>query len=197
MNETIGFLGNQPVTLGMAVAVAAVVLLVILLLVIAWARAARRAMPDTTGQMAAQIAEFARLQSELQGHVKSMALGISERLDGLGHRFGQSMNETTQTTQSSLMQLNERLAVIDRAQKNITELSGQMVELQQVLSNKQTRGAFGQARMEAIVRDGLPVGRYSFQATLSNRSRPFRNEVVVKKVFHKHLRPRPNGRGSF
>lgn len=172
MNETIGFLGNQPVTLGAAVAVTAAVILVIMFLVIGWARAARRAMPDAASETATQIAEFARLQSELQGHVKSMALGISERLDGLGHRVGQSMNETTQATQSSLMQLNERLAVIDRAQKNITDLSGQMVELQRVLGNKQTRGAFGQARMEAIVRDGLPIGGYSFQATLSNRSRP-------------------------
>jgi DNA recombination protein RmuC len=172
MNETIGFLGNQPVTLGAAVAVTAAVILVIVFLVIGWARAARRAMPDAASETATQIAEFARLQSELQGHVKSMALGISERLDGLGHRVGQSMNETTQATQSSLMQLNERLAVIDRAQKNITDLSGQMVELQRVLGNKQTRGAFGQARMEAIVRDGLPIGGYSFQATLSNRSRP-------------------------
>ncbi len=172
MNETIGFLGNQPVTLGVAVVVAAAIILVIVLLVIGWARAARRATPDAPSETAAQIAEFARLQSELQGHVKSMALGISERLDGLGHRVGQSMSETTQATQSSLMQLNERLAVIDRAQKNITELSGQMVELQRVLGNKQTRGAFGQARMEAIVRDGLPVGGYSFQATLSNRNRP-------------------------
>jgi DNA recombination protein RmuC len=172
MNETIGFLGNQPVTLGAALAVAAVIILAIVLLAVAWARAAQRAAPDTASEMAEQIAEFARLQSELQGHVKSMALGISERLDGLGHRVGQSMSETTQATQSSLMQLNERLAVIDRAQKNITELSGQMVELQRVLGNKQTRGAFGQARMEAIVRDALPVGGYSFQATLSNRSRP-------------------------
>jgi DNA recombination protein RmuC len=172
MNETIGFLGNQPVTLGVALAVAAVIILAIVLLAVAWARAAQRAAPDTASEMAGQIAEFARLQSELQGHVKSMALGISERLDGLGHRVGQSMSETTQATQTSLMQLNERLAVIDRAQKNITELSGQMVELQRVLGNKQTRGAFGQARMEAIVRDGLPVGGYSFQATLTNRSRP-------------------------
>jgi DNA recombination protein RmuC len=172
MSETIGFLGNQPVTVGAAVGVAAVILLVIVFLIIGWARAAWRGAPDAGAPMAAQIAEFARLQSEMQGHVKSMALGISERLDGLGHRFGQSMNETTKATQSSLMQLNERLAVIDRAQKNITDLSGQMVELQRVLGNKQTRGAFGQARMEAIVRDGLPVGGYSFQATLSNRNRP-------------------------
>ena len=47
-----------------------------------------------------------------------------------------------------------------------------MVQLQAILSNKQTRGAFGQSRMEAIVADGLPHGAYEFQATLSNGNRP-------------------------
>ena len=51
------------------------------------------------------------------------------------------------------------LSVIDEAQKNLTDLSGQVVGLQQILSNKQTRGAFGQGQMEAIVRDALPAGR--------------------------------------
>jgi DNA recombination protein RmuC len=62
--------------------------------------------------------------------------------------------------------------VIDSAQRNITDLASQVTSLQNVLSNKQTRGAFGQARMEAIVEDGLPTGSYAFQATLSNRNRP-------------------------
>jgi DNA recombination protein RmuC len=62
--------------------------------------------------------------------------------------------------------------VIDEAQKNITQLSGQVVSLQEVLSNKQSRGAFGQAQMEEIVRDGLPPTLYEFQATLSNGNRP-------------------------
>ena len=61
--------------------------------------------------------------------------------------------------------------MIDEAQKNISALSGQVVSLQQVLSNKQARGAFGQAQMEEIVRDGLPATLYDFQFTLSNRNR--------------------------
>ncbi|HSZ73526.1 MAG TPA: DNA recombination protein RmuC, partial [Rhizomicrobium sp.] len=60
----------------------------------------------------------------------------------------------------------------DEAQKNITALSGHVVGLQEVLSNKQSRGAFGQAQMEDIVRDGLPPTLYDFQFTLSNRNRP-------------------------
>ena len=72
----------------------------------------------------------------------------------------------------NLSKLNERLAVIDAAQKNLTDLTGEIVGLRDILSNKQTRGAYGQGRMEAIIRDGLPAGAFEFQATLSNRTRP-------------------------
>ncbi len=82
------------------------------------------------------------------------------------------MQKTTQSTTENLQKLNERLAVIDSAQKNITELATQVTSLQGVLANKQSRGAFGQGRMEIIVRDGLPKDCYEFQYTLSNRLRP-------------------------
>jgi DNA recombination protein RmuC len=72
----------------------------------------------------------------------------------------------------SLGQLNERLAVIDAAQRNITSLSSEMIGLKDILNNKQSRGAFGQGRMEAIIRDGLHAKSFEFQATLSNGTRP-------------------------
>ena len=62
--------------------------------------------------------------------------------------------------------------MIDTAQRNLTDLSTNMVSLQEILANKQARGAFGQMRMEIIVKDGLPKGAYSFQPTLSNGKRP-------------------------
>ena len=68
--------------------------------------------------------------------------------------------------------LHERLGIIDNAQKNLTELTSQVTTLRDVLANKQSRGAFGQARMEAIVQDGMPKGSYEFQYTLSNGKRP-------------------------
>jgi len=68
--------------------------------------------------------------------------------------------------------LQERLAVIDTAQSNIQKLATDVVQLQSILSNKQTRGAFGQGRMETIIADGLPMDAYSFQSTLSNGNRP-------------------------
>jgi DNA recombination protein RmuC len=114
------------------------------------------------------MAEVLRAQGEITGHVR----GLTERLDGFGHRVGQSMSESGKATHESLARLGERMAIIDKAQQTITALSGQVVELQHILANKQTRGAFGQGRMEAIIRDGLPASAYAFQHTLTNGNRP-------------------------
>jgi len=136
--------------------------------------------PDPAAE---QMAELYRLQAESSGHMR--ALGdmlahkqselqrtVNERLDALSQRVGLSLQDSTRNTVDNLQKLNERLAVIDRAQKNITDLASQVTSLQGVLANKQSRGAFGQGRMEIIVQDGLPRGCYEFQYTLSNRSRP-------------------------
>jgi DNA recombination protein RmuC len=124
-----------------------------------------------------------RAQAELAGRMQSMgemlgarqaelARTVGERLDGMGVRVGRSIQETQVQTGETLTRLAERLAVIDRAQGQIRDLAGEVVRLQDILSNKQARGAFGQARMEAIIMDALPRGAYSFQATLSNGKRP-------------------------
>jgi DNA recombination protein RmuC len=97
---------------------------------------------------------------------------LSERLEALDKRLGETLTSSATTTAASIAGIGERLTVIDAAQKNISELSGQVVSLQQVLANKQARGAFAQTQMEEIVRDGLPTSLYDFQFTLSNRNRP-------------------------
>jgi DNA recombination protein RmuC len=97
---------------------------------------------------------------------------LGERLEALEQRMGENLTDTATKTAASIAGIGERLTVIDEAQKNISALSGQVVSLQQVLANKQSRGAFGQAQMEEIVRDGLPASLYDFQFTLSNRNRP-------------------------
>jgi DNA recombination protein RmuC len=130
-----------------------------------------------------KMAQLVESQNELTGRMQELGsslvnrqteLGtaVNQRLDAMGGRIGQSITDTTKNTQESLAKLQERLAVIDKAQDNITGLAGQVVELQNILSNKQTRGAFGEGRMKAIVQDGLPMGSYEFQATLSNSNRP-------------------------
>jgi DNA recombination protein RmuC len=143
-----------------------------------------RPRPEATPDPAAeQVAELYRLQLESGGHMRALSdmlagkqaelqRSVNERLDSVSHRIGQSMETSKQHTVESLQKLNERLAVIDRAQKNITELATQVTSLQGILASKQQRGAFGQGRMEMIVQDALPKGCYEFQHTLSNRTRP-------------------------
>jgi DNA recombination protein RmuC len=148
------------------------------LVVVVW-RARRR--EPTAADL--QLTELARLQTETTVRIDAMRemlaarqaelqRAVNERLDSVTHHLNQSMTTTRQTTAESLQKLGERLAVIDSAQKNITDLASQVTSLQNVLANKQQRGAFGQGRMELIISDGLPKGCYEFQFTLSNRSRP-------------------------
>ena len=97
---------------------------------------------------------------------------LAQQVDALKEKLGETLTQSATKTAETLGGIQTRLSVIDEAQKNISQLSGQVVSLQQVLSNKQARGAFGQAQMEEIVRDGLPSAIYDFQFTLSNRNRP-------------------------
>jgi DNA recombination protein RmuC len=150
----------------------------------AFAVVAMRAMRRADAEAAEQgIADLARLQSETAARIGEMrdmltrgqaeqARTVNERLDSVTHHLSQSMTATRQHTAENLQKLNERLAVIDGAQKNITDLATQVTSLQSILSSKQSRGAFGQGRMELIIQDGLPKGCYEFQFTLSNRTRP-------------------------
>lgn len=143
----------------------------------------RHRQQESRGEMDARFAELLRAQMEMQGRVSAMteAIGlrqaelnraVNQRLDGMAHRLGSSIVEQTKSTHDNLRQLQERLAVIDAAQNNIQTLAKDVVGLQAILSNKQTRGAFGQGRMETIIADALPKGAYQFQATLSNGMRP-------------------------
>lgn len=110
-------------------------------------------------------------QAELSGRMQHSESSLNERLEALTRRVGDGLVQQTEKTGEKLKELHERLAVIDTAQQNITDLSKQMVGLQDILSNKQARGAFGEFLMESLVRDILPPTAYEFQATLSNGSR--------------------------
>jgi len=130
-----------------------------------------------------RLGELARLQAETSGRLQAMgeslagrqaelARVLSERLDSVSTRLGASLETNTRQTVDRLQNLHERLVVIDHAQKNLTELSSNVTSLRDVLANKQSRGAFGQASMEAIVQDRMPKGFYEFQYTLTNNTRP-------------------------
>ena len=190
MDNVLFVLGDFPVTL--ATAIAAGVALMALLLVIglvATMQASRiraeeaQAALARSAEMERHLASLMQVQSEMTGRMQTMseifgsrtsdlARLVNERLDSTSQRVGQALQETRAKTDEGLNKLHERLAVIDRAQSTMTSLSSEIVSLQSILSNKQTRGAFGQGRMEAIIGDGLAPNAYTFQTTLSNGYRP-------------------------
>jgi DNA recombination protein RmuC len=129
--------------------------------------AGRRGGSDPTGK----LDQIIQIQSELSGRVQQSQSGLEGRLEALTKRVGDGLTQQTKDTGEHLKNLNERLAVIDAAQKNITELGKDMVGLQDILSNKQLRGSFGEFQMEALIKDALPPSAYDFQATLSNGTR--------------------------
>ncbi len=110
--------------------------------------------------------------AELSGGVRSLGEWLGARQTDLAGLMAERLDAQTRSTGETLGRLNERLAVIDAAQTRLTGVAEEMASLKEILANKQTRGAFGQGRMETIVRDGLPPGGYAFQYTLANKSRP-------------------------
>ncbi|ANL45198.1 DNA recombination RmuC family protein [Rhizobium phaseoli] len=177
------------ISLAMLALAGGVLAALILLVIMLFLRAAglRREQAEEADlrarESAMRMAELLKIQAEMQGRITAMAevfgarqselnQAINQRLDGMSQRMSSTITEQTKSTHENLQRLQERLAVIDAAQNNIQTLAKDVVGLQAILSNKQTRGAFGQSRMETIVADGLPMGAYAFQQTLSNGSRP-------------------------
>ena len=153
--------------------------------IIARALARQPSLEESARNRAVIEAEMARLvaaQAALTGRLQTMAetqataqealtRTLNERLDIVSHRMGQNLEASTKKTSESLGHLATRLAVIDEAQKNLTDLSTQVVGLQDILANKQARGAFGEIQLNDIVVSALPPSAYSFQTTLSSGAR--------------------------
>ena len=190
MNQVLFIICGMPVTVLMAAGLGlAAVLAMLMAMAVLTAKASRQTQDNSQAAMDRQrdmdekMAALMRANAELTGRVQTMAEVLSarqqelakhvgERLDSVSHRMGQNLESSTKTTGDNLIKLNERLAVIDSAQARLMGLTQEVVSLKDILANKQTRGAFGQGRMESIVRDGLPQGAYEFQVTLSSGTRP-------------------------
>ena len=173
MPQTLDQLMQVPVPLplmfGVAVLIAFGVVAIIVILLRPRAPVTDPAAEQRITDLNARVQTMGELLARAQGQLQQT---VHERLDAVSSRLGESMQNSTKHTTDHLQQLHARLAVIDNAQKNITDLAAQVTSLQSVLSNKQTRGAFGQGQLEAIIADVLPKGAYEFQYTLSNRTRP-------------------------
>jgi DNA recombination protein RmuC len=171
---------NMIILIGMGV-IAALLLLVIF---IVHSRAGQERAERTEAAVRNQEQIFNMMQANasLEGRIAAMTTANStqqeeikrtlhERLDHVSARLGDSLEKSGENTGKSLTELKERLAVIDQAQKNITDLSGEMIGLKDILSNKQARGAFGEIQLNDLVSSILPPSAYEFQATMENGKR--------------------------
>lgn len=177
---------DDPVVLAGLVGV--VVLLLILLLLILGLRAANRSarlaeplayqvgqlgqrvqgLSDGQHQLAGGLNHVSEAQAAAQSHLLQL---MEKRLAQVSQAMTENLQGTSRRTAQSLGELQQRLQAIDKAQDNITKLSGDVLSLQDILSNKQTRGAFGEIQLTDIVTKALPSDSYTLQATLSNGRR--------------------------
>lgn len=187
MIDSILVIGGRPLD-GFELALLAGLLSGVLMAILAWrsSRLQTRLAGDAqvrAREMEDRLRDVMAGQSELAGRLSTMThligerqsdmhQAMSERLDAVGHRLGHGLLESARFTGDHLTKLNERLAVVEGAGQAIGALADEVVGLKSILSNKQARGAFGQARLEAIIQDSLPPSAYAFQPTLSNNSRP-------------------------
>ena len=178
--ENMPLLANNPVVfllLGLALAA-----------LVWWVAAARKSgqsnglAEQEMGLLVKQLQALSDGQERLSGglhHVSeanakaqtNMLALMEQRLAQVQQQLSENMHGSVRRTAQSLGDLQQRLATIDKAQENITKLSGDVLSLQDILSNKQTRGAFGEIQLHDIVIKALPQDSFTMQATLSNGRR--------------------------
>ncbi len=180
---TVAELAHDPV-IWAALAAAALVLFLLVLIAVRSGRSARMVVPlarhleAMTGRVQALGEGQERLaggltqvaDSQIAAQANLIAL-MESRLADVTQRMSENLSATSTRTARSLGDLQQRLETIDRAQHNIEKLSGDVLGLQDILSNKQTRGAFGEIQLNDIVAKALPRDAYTLQATLSNGRR--------------------------
>jgi len=127
-----------------------------------------RALNDGQHQLYGGISQVADAQAAAQSRT---AEALERRLGEVSAALGESLGQSGQRTARTLGELSQRLEAIDRAQTRIEALSGDVLSLQDILSNKQTRGAFGEIQLREIVTRALPPDAAAFQAQLSNGTR--------------------------
>lgn len=161
------------------------VILLLLLFLLAGIRRSNRAtqpLSDAVRELGGAVQTLDQGQQQLSGGLKhvseaqaaaqaAMIHTMEQRLEEVQRRMGDTLHGTSTRTARSLGELQQRLEAIDRAQGKIEKLSGDVLSLQDILSNKQARGAFGEIQLNDIVTKALPPDAYSFQTTLSNGKR--------------------------
>ncbi len=129
-------------------------------------------LAELEGSLKTMVEMTAQREAQGEHRLDEFSRYLTQSLELASVRLGDNLAESGRRTSENLTALNERLAVIEEARRSLSHLSSEVLSLQGVLANKQARGAFGQGRMETIIRDALPAGTFKFQATLSNGKRP-------------------------
>ena len=134
-----------------------------------------RGQAELAGRLT-QISEYSRQQQDvIASAINEQKLSVlkimDEKLLEVSKNVSEGLQQNTVKTNETLTDLRERLAKIDVAQQKISALSEQVVSLQEVLSNKQARGAFGEIQLNDLVTSALPPSAYEFQVVLSNQKR--------------------------
>ena len=127
-----------------------------------------QAISDGQQQLAGGLNHVSEAQAASQANMLQL---MEQRLNQVSGTMNENLQGSARRTAQSLGELQQRLQAIDKAQDNITKLSGDVLSLQDILSNKQTRGAFGEIQLKDIVGKALPADSYTWQATLSNGKR--------------------------
>lgn len=134
-----------------------------------------RGQAELAGRLSQLSEHNAREQNQIAEAINEQKMAVlkimDEKLLAVTKSVGDGLQQTTAKTTETLTDLRERLAKIDVAQQKISSLSEQVVSLQEVLSNKQARGAFGEIQLNDLVTTILPPNAYEFQVVLSNTKR--------------------------
>lgn len=134
-----------------------------------------RGQAELAGRMSQLSESSSQQQSQLSEAINEQKLSVlkimDEKLLAVTKSVGEGLQQSTAKTTETIQDLRERLAKIDVAQQKISHLSEQVVSLQEVLSNKQARGAFGEIQLNDLVKSILPPSAYEFQSVLSNQKR--------------------------
>jgi len=161
--------------LNLSILLVAAICLILVLIFISLRKNASAMQSESLAELRGQLSQIVQAsnqqQQTLAGQLSDQSSRMEQTLSGFRQQLGQSLQQQTQSTHDNLTKLSERLAVIDTANNQISELTGQVTQLHNILANKTERGAFGEVQLENLIKTVLPPNAYAFQVTLPNQKR--------------------------
>ena len=168
--------------LGLVLGLLGVFVLALGIIILRLFQTSRNSGADTNKHLQDVLRDLSANQQQIVGSIKvitdtqttsqaAIIKHVESRLEEIQKSISSSLSGSSVKTAQTLGELQQRLQTIDKAQTNIEKLSGEVLGLQEILSNKQARGIFGEIQLKDIVSKALPSDSYDFQFTLSNGKR--------------------------